>query len=176
MTHLSRLQTCQRGNSPDSSGDRIGNIMAIMMINQASDRDKQRQEQEERCKEFCLSLELQRQQMQQQQNVMKILLINAVGMTNPQQQQVDFSNNGTTDNQQQQNLGGKEKSKQYILLKERYQQHSGQNGTILSALAPNHAQNCATREILAKCSAMFCLNCAKLFQKLFVIIHSYVQF
>ncbi len=41
MTPLSRPWTQQQGNSPDSSGDRIGNIMAMMMINQASDRDEQ---------------------------------------------------------------------------------------------------------------------------------------
>jgi hypothetical protein len=41
MTPLSRLWTQQRGNSRDSPGDRIGNIMAMMMMNQASDRDKQ---------------------------------------------------------------------------------------------------------------------------------------
>jgi hypothetical protein len=41
MTPLSRPRTQQRGNCPDSSGDRIGNIMAmIMMMNQASDRDE----------------------------------------------------------------------------------------------------------------------------------------
>ncbi len=44
MTPLSRPRTQQQGNSPDSSGDRIGNIMAMMMMNQASDRDERRQE------------------------------------------------------------------------------------------------------------------------------------
>ncbi len=44
MTPLSWPQTQQQGNSPDSSGDRIGNIMAMMIMNQASDRDEQRQE------------------------------------------------------------------------------------------------------------------------------------
>ncbi len=106
-------------NSPDSSCDRIGNIMVMMMMNQALERDKQWQEREERCKEFCLSLEMQRQQMQQQQqqmqqqqNVMMILLMNAVGMTNRQQQQVGLGNNSTTDNQHQPNLGDIEKSKE----------------------------------------------------------------
>ncbi len=65
MTPLSRPRTRQQGNSPDSSGDRIGNIMAMMMMNQALDRDERRQEREERRKEFCLSLEMQHQQMQQ---------------------------------------------------------------------------------------------------------------
>jgi hypothetical protein len=49
----------------------------------------------------------------------------------------------------------------YFLIKT----HSGQNGTILSAIGPNRAQNRATQEILAKCSAMFSQNCAELFQK-----------
>ncbi len=43
-------------------------------------------------------------------------------------------------------------------------------------LAPNRAQNCATQEILTNCSAMFSQNCTELFQNLFVIIPSYVQF
>jgi hypothetical protein len=67
MTPLSRPWTRQQGNSPDSSGDRIKNIMAMMMMNQALERDERRQEREERHEEFHLSLELQRQQMQQQQ-------------------------------------------------------------------------------------------------------------
>ncbi len=50
--------------------------------------------------------------MQQQQNVMTILLMNTVGMTNCQQQQVGFDNNSTTVNQQQPNLGDEEKSKE----------------------------------------------------------------
>ncbi len=118
MTPLSRPWTQQQGNSPDSSGHRIGNIMAMMMMNQALERDEQQQEREERRKEFCLSLEMQHQQMQQQQqqmqqqNVMLILLMNAVGMTNCQQQQVGFGNNSMTDNQQQPNLGDKEKSEE----------------------------------------------------------------
>jgi hypothetical protein len=40
MTLLSRPRTRQQGNSPDSSGDRIGNIMAMMLMNQASERDE----------------------------------------------------------------------------------------------------------------------------------------
>jgi hypothetical protein len=48
MTPLSGPWTQQQGNSPDSSGDRIGNIMAMRMMNQASDRDERRQEREER--------------------------------------------------------------------------------------------------------------------------------
>jgi hypothetical protein len=82
MTPLSRPQTGQQGNSPDSPGDKTGNIVAIMMMNQASDRDKQRQEQEERRKKYHLQMELQHQQMQQQQNMMTILLMNVVGMMN----------------------------------------------------------------------------------------------
>jgi hypothetical protein len=44
MTPLSRPWTQQRGNSLESPGDRIGKIMAMMMMNQALDRDEQRQE------------------------------------------------------------------------------------------------------------------------------------
>jgi hypothetical protein len=40
MTPLSLPPTRQRGNSPDSPDDRIGSIMAMMMMNQASDRDE----------------------------------------------------------------------------------------------------------------------------------------
>jgi hypothetical protein len=40
MTPLSRPWTQQQGNSPNSSGDRIGNIMAMMMMNQAMNRDE----------------------------------------------------------------------------------------------------------------------------------------
>ncbi len=93
--------------------------MAMMMIRQASDRDERRQEREERREEFRLSLEMQRQQMQQQQQqmqqqqtVMTNLLMNTVGMTNRQQQQVGFGNNSMTVNQQQPNLGDEEKSKE----------------------------------------------------------------
>ena len=50
MTPLSQPRTRQQGNSPDSSGDRIGNIMAMMMMNQESDRDERQQEREERSK------------------------------------------------------------------------------------------------------------------------------
>jgi hypothetical protein len=45
-------------------------------------------------------MEMKHQQMQQQQNMMTILLMNAVGMTNCQQQQLEFGNNSTTSNQQ----------------------------------------------------------------------------
>ncbi len=41
MTPLSRPRTRQQGNNLDSSGDRISNIMATMMINQATDRGEQ---------------------------------------------------------------------------------------------------------------------------------------
>ncbi len=112
MTPLSRPQTGEQGNSPDSPGDRTGNIVAIMMMNQALDRDERQQEQEETRKEFHLQMELQHQQMQQQQNMMTILLMNVVGMTNCQQQQLGFGNNSTTNNQQQQNEGDEWKSKE----------------------------------------------------------------
>ncbi len=83
MTPLAQPKTQQQGNiPPDSPGNRIGNIMAMMMMNQVSDRDEQRHEREERHKEFRRQMELQHQQMQQQQNMMTILLMDAVGMTN----------------------------------------------------------------------------------------------
>ena len=93
MTPISRPRTRQRGNTtPDSSpSDRIGNMIAMMMMNQASERDERRSEREERREEFRLQMEMQRQQMQQQQNMMTILLMNAMGgggvnNTNNQQQ------------------------------------------------------------------------------------------
>ncbi len=87
MTPLSRPWTQQRGNSPESPGDRIGNIMAMMMMmmNQASNRDERQHKQEERHKELCLQMELQRQQLKQQQYMMTILLMNAVSKTYQQQ-------------------------------------------------------------------------------------------
>ncbi len=55
MTPLARPQTQQQGNSPPvSPGNRIGSIMAMMMMNQALERDKQQHKREERCKEFNL--------------------------------------------------------------------------------------------------------------------------
>ncbi len=112
MIPLARPQTQQQGNGPpDFPGNRICIIMVMMMMNQASDRDTQWHKREERHKEFCRQIELHCQQMQQQQNVMTILLMNAVGMTNPQQQQLGFSNISTTNNQQQHNEGDKGKSK-----------------------------------------------------------------
>ncbi len=60
--------------------------MALMMMNQALDRDEQWHEREERREGFHLLLELQHQQMQQQQNMMTILLMNLVGMPKCQQQ------------------------------------------------------------------------------------------
>jgi hypothetical protein len=60
-------------------------------------------------------MEMQRQQMQQQQN-MTILFMNAVGMSNCHQQQLEFGNNSTnntlTGNQQQHNKGEDEMSKE----------------------------------------------------------------
>jgi hypothetical protein len=70
-------------------------MMAMMMMNQASDRDERCQEREERLTEFHLQMEMQRQQMLQQQNMMTILLMNAVGKSNCQQRQLGFSSNST---------------------------------------------------------------------------------
>ena len=69
-TPISRPRNRQRENSPDGNENRIGSIMAMMMMSQASDRDERREEREERRQEFRLQIEMQRQQMQQQQNMM----------------------------------------------------------------------------------------------------------
>jgi hypothetical protein len=89
MTPMSRPRTRQQGNTTlDSSpGDRIGNMIAMMMMNQASESDERRSEQEERREEFRLQMEMQRQQMQQQQSMMTILLMNAMGVTGVNSQQ-----------------------------------------------------------------------------------------
>jgi hypothetical protein len=50
--------------------------------------------------------------MKQQKSMMTILLTNAVGMTNRQQQPLGFGNNSTTNNQQQQNQGDNGKSEE----------------------------------------------------------------
>ncbi len=75
MTPILRPRTRQRGNTtPDSSpSDRIGNMIAMIMMNQVSERDERCSEREERHEEFCLQMEMQRQQMQQQQSMVTIL-------------------------------------------------------------------------------------------------------
>jgi hypothetical protein len=104
MIPLAWLHTQQQGDSSFGfPGNRIGNTMAMMMMNQASDRDEQRHKSKERCREFHLQIEIQHQQMQQQQNMMMILLMKVADMTNCQHQQLRFGNNSTTSNQQQQN-------------------------------------------------------------------------
>ena len=114
MTPISRPRTRQRGNTtPDSSpSDRIGNMIAMMMMNQASERDERRSEREERREEFRLQMEMQRQQMQQQQNMMTILLMNAMGggcANNQHQTGVQQLGMGILDNNnQQQGHGGEE--------------------------------------------------------------------
>ena len=114
MTPISRPRTRQRGNTtPDSSpSDRIGNMIAMMMMNQASERDERRSEREERREEFRLQMEMQRQQMQQQQNMMTILLMNAMGgggVNNQHQTGVQQLGMGILDNNnQQQGHGGEE--------------------------------------------------------------------
>ena len=87
-------------------------MIAMMMMNQASERDERRSEREERREEFRLQMEMQRQQMQQQQNMMTILLMNAMGggcvnnqhQTGVQQLGMDILDN----NNQQQGNGGEE--------------------------------------------------------------------
>ncbi len=62
MTPMSR-QRARHTNSPQSPGDsdRIGNMMAVMMMNQTADQEERWEERAERCEEFHLQLEMQRQ-------------------------------------------------------------------------------------------------------------------
>ena len=62
-------------------------MIAMMMMNQASESDERRSEREERREEFRLQMEMQRQQIQQQQSMMTILLMNAMGVTGVNSQQ-----------------------------------------------------------------------------------------
>ncbi len=78
-TPISRPRNCQRENLHDGNENRIGSIMAMMMMSQASDRDERQEEREERRQEFRLQLEMQRQQMQQQQNMMAVIMIGLMG-------------------------------------------------------------------------------------------------
>ncbi len=55
-------------------------MMAIMMMNQASDRDERHEEREERRQEFRIQMEMQRQQMQQQQNMMARIMMAMLGL------------------------------------------------------------------------------------------------
>ena len=48
-TPISRPRNQQRENSPEDPGDRVGNVMAMMMMSQAQDRDERQEEHEERC-------------------------------------------------------------------------------------------------------------------------------
>ena len=69
MTPILRPQNWQpenHDNSPEGHGDRVGNVMAMMMMSQALDRDEWHGEREERCQEFCIQMKTQSQQMQQQ--------------------------------------------------------------------------------------------------------------
>jgi len=45
MTHISRPRNWQRENLPEGPGDRVGNVMVMMMMSQAQDRDKRQEEQ-----------------------------------------------------------------------------------------------------------------------------------
>jgi hypothetical protein len=84
LTLISRPKKGQRERSPDSARNRIGNVMAMMMMNQASDRDKRREKRDERCQEIHIQVEMQCQQMQQQQNMMALMLMNMMGQNNGQ--------------------------------------------------------------------------------------------
>ena len=61
-------------NSPEDTpaGDRVGNVMAMMMMSQAQDRDERREEREERRQE----------QMQNQQNMMAMIMVSMMGRRN----------------------------------------------------------------------------------------------
>ena len=76
-------------------GDRVGNVMAIMMMNQASDRDERREEREERRQEFRIQMEMQRQQMQQQQNMMAMIMMAMLGRNDGS---LSLPNNGIIQN------------------------------------------------------------------------------
>ncbi len=80
MTAMSRPRAHQN-NSPESpgSGDRIGSMMAIMMMNQSANQDERWEERVERCEEFLLQLKMKQQQMQQQQNLFTMMLLNMSG-------------------------------------------------------------------------------------------------
>ncbi len=78
-TPILRPRNQQRENSPEDPGDRVGNVMAMMMMSQAQDRDKRLEEREERCQEFRLQVEMQRQQMQNQQNMMAMIMMSLMG-------------------------------------------------------------------------------------------------
>jgi hypothetical protein len=56
-------------------------MMAIMMMNQALDRDKRQEEREERCQYFHLQVEMQCQQMQAQENTMAMLMMTMMGQS-----------------------------------------------------------------------------------------------
>ena len=110
MAPMGRPRTRQRGNNaPDVTGDRIGNMVAMMMMSQASERDERRNKREQRRVEFLLQMEMQCQQMQQQQNLMTMLLMNSVGMNNQQHRphQLGF---GSASNTQPDNHGQDEKN------------------------------------------------------------------
>jgi hypothetical protein len=70
-TPILRPRNCQRENSPEDPGDRVGNVMAMTMMSQA--------QREERHQEFRLQVEMQRQQMQNQQNMMAMIMMSMMG-------------------------------------------------------------------------------------------------
>ncbi len=83
-THLTpismpRNRNCQREDLPEGPGHHLGNVVAMMMMTHASDRDERQEEREERRQEFHLQIEMQHQQMQAQQNMMTMIMITMMG-------------------------------------------------------------------------------------------------
>ncbi|MFM6171139.1 MAG: hypothetical protein ACKPB4_03200 [Sphaerospermopsis kisseleviana] len=93
-TPIARPRNRQRGERDESPegrpGDQISQMIAVMMMNQGSDREDRRVEREERREEFRLQLEMQRQQMQAQaqaqqaqaqaqQNMMTMMMMTLLG-------------------------------------------------------------------------------------------------
>jgi hypothetical protein len=79
LTPISRPRNCQREDSPECPGLHLGNVVEMMMMSQALDRDEQQEEREERCQEFCLQVKMQHQQMQVQQNMMAMIMMTMMG-------------------------------------------------------------------------------------------------
>ena len=56
MTPISRPRNRQCEILPEGPGNRVGNVMAMMMMSQAQDRDERQEKREERCEEFVFKL------------------------------------------------------------------------------------------------------------------------
>ncbi len=79
MTPISRPRNQQRERLPEGPGNRVGNVMAMMMMSQAQDRDKRQEEREERHQKFHIQVKMQHQQMQNQQNMMDMIMMSMMG-------------------------------------------------------------------------------------------------